>query len=87
MFFKTIGGYKPSIKLTFNYEFLLRFTNTGRNIMVIPKMGYKHTNMRQVLYSGNIKIVQMNHSEYNQVKLISGWKPLKKNTSLTKTET
>jgi hypothetical protein len=44
--FKTIGGYKPSIKLTFNYEFLLRFTNTGRNIMVIPKMGYKHTNMR-----------------------------------------
>lgn len=44
--FKTIGGYKPSIKLTFNYEFLLRFTNSGRNIMVIPKMGYKHTNMR-----------------------------------------
>jgi len=44
--FKGIGGYKPSIKLTFNYEFLLRFTNTGKNIMVIPKMGYKHTNMR-----------------------------------------
>jgi hypothetical protein len=44
--FNNIGGYKPSIKLTFNYEFLLRFTNGGRNIMVIPKIGYKHTNMR-----------------------------------------
>jgi hypothetical protein len=44
--FNTIGGYKPSIKLTFNYEFLLRFTNGGRNIMVIPKIGYKHVNMR-----------------------------------------
>lgn len=44
--FNAIGGYKPSIKLTFNYEFLLRFTNGGRNIMVIPKIGYKHVNMR-----------------------------------------
>jgi hypothetical protein len=44
--FKSIGGYKPSMRLTFNYEFLLRFTNNGRNIMVIPKMGYKHMNMR-----------------------------------------
>lgn len=44
--FKSIGGYKPSFKLTFNYEFLLRFTNGGRNIMVIPKIGYKHVNMR-----------------------------------------
>jgi hypothetical protein len=44
--FNSVGGYKPSIKLTFNYEFLLRFTNGGRNIMVIPKIGYKHVNMR-----------------------------------------
>lgn len=44
--FKSVGGYKSSIKLTFNYEFLLRFTNTGKNIMIIPKIGYKHTNMR-----------------------------------------
>jgi hypothetical protein len=44
--FKNIGGYKSSIKLTFNYEFLLRFTKGGRNIMVIPKIGYKHVNMR-----------------------------------------
>jgi hypothetical protein len=44
--FNSIGGYKTSFKLTFNYEFLLRFTNGGRNIMVIPKIGYKHVNMR-----------------------------------------
>lgn len=44
--FKQVGGYKNSMKLTFNYEFLLRFTNGGRNIMVIPKIGYKHVNMR-----------------------------------------
>lgn len=44
--FREIGGYKPSIKLTFNYELLLRFTNTGRNIMIIPKVGYKHMNLR-----------------------------------------
>lgn len=44
--YKTIGGYKPSMRFTFNYEFLLRFTNAGKKIMVIPKMGYKHVNMR-----------------------------------------
>ena len=44
--FKAVGGYKPSMRFTFNYEFLLRYTNTGRTIMVIPKMGYKHVNMR-----------------------------------------
>jgi hypothetical protein len=44
--YKKIGGLKDSIKLTFSYEFLLRFTNGGRNIMVIPKFGYKHVNMR-----------------------------------------
>lgn len=44
--FKNIGGYKPSMRFTFNYEFLLRYTNSGRTIMVIPKMGYKHVNMR-----------------------------------------
>lgn len=41
------GGLKPSIKLSFNYEFLLRFTNLTNKIMVIPKIGYKHTNMRE----------------------------------------
>jgi hypothetical protein len=44
--FNAIGGYKPSMKLTFNYEFLLRFTKDGNTMMVIPKIGYKHVNMR-----------------------------------------
>lgn len=41
------GMLKPSIKLTFGYEFLLRLTNNGVNFMTIPKIGYKHTNLRE----------------------------------------
>jgi hypothetical protein len=41
------GGFKPSIKLTFVYEFLLRLTYNSVSIMTIPKLGYKHTNMRE----------------------------------------
>lgn len=41
------GGFKPSIKLTFIYEFLLRLTYNSVNIMTIPRLGYKHTNMRE----------------------------------------
>lgn len=36
------GGLKPSIKISFWYEFLLRLTNNGKKIFVIPKLGYKH---------------------------------------------
>jgi len=41
------GGFKPSIKLTFIYEFLLRLTYNSVSIMTIPKLGYKHTNLRE----------------------------------------
>jgi hypothetical protein len=41
------GGLKSSIKLTFVYEFLLRLTYNSVPIMTIPKLGYKHTNMRE----------------------------------------
>ena len=44
--FDSIGGLKPSIKLTFNYEFILRATYNDVVIMTIPKVGYKHTNQR-----------------------------------------
>lgn len=37
-----VGGLKPSIKLTFWYEFLLRATDKGKKIFVIPKIGYIH---------------------------------------------
>lgn len=40
------GGFKSSIKLTFVYEFLLRMTYNSVKIMTIPKLGYKHINMR-----------------------------------------
>ena len=40
------GGFKPSIKLTFIYEFLLRMAYKDVRIMVIPKFGYKHVNQR-----------------------------------------
>ena len=43
--FNNIGGLKQ-IKLTFNYEFLLRFHSNGHKSMVIPKIAYKHVNMR-----------------------------------------
>lgn len=37
-----IGGLKPSIKLTFWYEFLLRATYMGKKVFVVPKIGYTH---------------------------------------------
>jgi len=44
--FKEIGGLKNNIKLTFVYEFLLRAVFMDARIMTIPKVGYKHVNMR-----------------------------------------
>jgi hypothetical protein len=41
------GGFKPSVKLTFVYEFLLRLTYNSVKMMTIPRIGYKHTNMRE----------------------------------------
>lgn len=44
---KDNGSFKDNIKLTFSYEFLLRLTYNGVNIMAIPKMGYQHVNLRE----------------------------------------
>ena len=33
---------KPSIKITFWYEWLLRATNKNKTVYVIPKVGYNH---------------------------------------------
>ena len=41
------GGFKSSIKLTFVYELLLRLTYNSVRIMTIPKIGYKHLNLRE----------------------------------------
>ena len=45
--FERFGKLKPSIRLTFIYEFLLRLTFNDTKIMVIPKLGYRHSNQRQ----------------------------------------
>lgn len=40
--FIKIGMLKPSIKVAFNYEFLLRLTNNNLKVFVVPKEGYTH---------------------------------------------
>ena len=45
--FLSSGGFKQSIKLTFVYEFLLRLTYNSFKVMTIPRIGYKHTNLRE----------------------------------------
>jgi len=44
---KDNGNLKDNIKLTFSYEFLLRLTHNGVNIMTVPKIGYQHVNLRE----------------------------------------
>jgi hypothetical protein len=44
--YQDFGGIKNNMKLTFMYEFLLRITNESVKVMVIPKIGYKHVNLR-----------------------------------------
>jgi hypothetical protein len=45
--FIDFGLLKPSVKLTFGYEFFLRMTYNSVRIMSIPKIGYKHINLRE----------------------------------------
>ncbi len=42
--FEEMGKLKPSIKLTFIYEFLLRLTFKDVRVMTVPKFGYKYLN-------------------------------------------
>lgn len=44
--YEEFGGFKPSMKLTFIYEFLLRMTFKDVRVMTIPRFGYKHLNQR-----------------------------------------
>ena len=53
-----IGPMKSSMKLTFVYEFLLRLTYFTARVMTIPKLGYKHTNMREGSLFWNYKFGQ-----------------------------
>lgn len=42
-FFKEVGGLKPSIKISFWYEFLLRVLYNSGKVFVVPKICYQHT--------------------------------------------
>lgn len=56
------GGLKSNMKLTFTYEFLLRMSYLSTPIMVIPKLGYRHTNNREgslfVEYKNTIDVME-----------------------------
>jgi hypothetical protein len=41
------GMIKSNFKLTFGYEFLLRMTQNSVKFMTIPRIGYKHSNLRE----------------------------------------
>ncbi len=45
--FNEAGGLKSNIKLTFQYEFLLRYLNNASKIYTVPKIGYKHLTIRE----------------------------------------
>lgn len=60
-----VGGLKPSIKLTFWYEWLLRATHKGKKIFVIPKVGYAHRLGREgSLIEGYKKTVDEKESNF-----------------------
>lgn len=40
--FIEVGKLKPSIKISFWYEFLLRLVSQAKTVYVIPKVGYNH---------------------------------------------
>lgn len=40
--FKEVGCFKPSLKVSFNYELLLRMTKMELKVFVVPKEGYVH---------------------------------------------
>ena len=64
----SIGSqFKPSIKLTFVYELFLRLTYNSVKIMSIPRLGYKHINLRQGSIFWNYKNGDTTLSE-NEVK-------------------
>jgi hypothetical protein len=45
--YQEIGGMKSNLKLTFGYELFLRLTHNSVKIMTIPRIGYKHVNLRE----------------------------------------
>jgi glycosyltransferase involved in cell wall biosynthesis len=65
--YQDLGGFKPSMKLTFVYEFLLRLTYNSAKSMTIPRIGYKHVNLREGSIFWNYKNGEQRVSD-NEVK-------------------
>jgi hypothetical protein len=57
------GGIKKSFKLTFGYEFFLRMTQNSVQFMTIPRIGYKHMNLREGSIFWNYKFGENKLSE------------------------
>jgi hypothetical protein len=53
--FVEYGGLKPSVKLTYGWEFFLRMTHNSVRFMTIPRIGYKHMNLREGSIFWNFK--------------------------------
>jgi hypothetical protein len=65
---KNNGSFKNNIKLTFSYELLLRLTNNGVNVMSVPKIGYRHVNLREDSLFWNYKNDDKEKLTENEVK-------------------
>lgn len=63
--FKNCGGLKSSVKIYFWYEFLLRLTNKGKKVFVLPKIGYEHRVGRETsLYGQYAKSVTKKEADF-----------------------
>ena len=61
--FERFGGLKSNFRLTFNYELFLRLTQNSVKIMSVPRVGYKHMNLREGSIFWNYKNGQNKISE------------------------
>ena len=78
--FLDYGLFKPSFRLTFGYEFFLRMTHNSVKIMSIPRIGYKHVNLREGSIFWNYKNGEDSLTD-DEVRF--GLNRLKKNISLS----
>jgi len=66
--FMDYGMLKSSFKLTFGYEFFLRMTYNSVKIISIPKIGYKHVNLRTGSIFWNYKNNEQDRLTENEVR-------------------
>lgn len=59
-----VGGLKPSLKLVFWYEFLLRLTNSSKEIYTIPKAGYCHSLRRNDSYMLECEKIEQEEAQW-----------------------